>query len=124
MKTILVVEDDRTIAKALGIRMKSAGYQAVEAYDAVSAVSMARKHSPDLVLLDINMPAGDGFLVAERIHTMLPYKVPIVFLTAANQPGFREKAMALGAAAYIQKPYESKILLATIKNALEEQAED
>jgi len=118
MKTILIVEDDMMIAKALAIRVKSVGYKAIIAYDAVSAVSMARKNQPDLVLLDINLPAGDGFLVAERITTQVPTMIPIVFLTASKQPGFRERAKSLGAVAYIEKPYESKKLLKTIADAL------
>lgn len=118
MKTILIVEDDMMIARALAIRVKSAGYQALLAHDAVSGVSLARKNQPDLVLLDINMPAGDGFLVAERINRQSTTMIPIVFLTASKQPGFREKARLLGAVAYIEKPYESKKLLKTIANAL------
>lgn len=96
MKTILIVEDDMMIARALAIRVKSAGYQALLAHDAVSGVSLARKNQPDLVLLDINMPAGDGFLVAERINRQSTTMIPIVFLTASKQPGFREKARLLG----------------------------
>lgn len=118
MKTILIVEDDMMIARALAIRVKSAGYKAIMAYDAVAGVSMARKNQPDLVLLDINMPGGDGFVVAERITRQSPTHIPLVFLTASKQPGFREKAKALGAAAYIEKPYESKKLLDTIATAL------
>ena len=121
MKTILIVEDDMKIARGLGIRMQSAGYKVAMAHDAVTGVSAARKHSPDLLLLDINMPAGDGFMVAERIMRLSGLGViPIIFLTASKQPGFRARADELGAVAYIEKPFESEMLLATIAKALGE----
>ena len=122
---ILVVEDDKHIALALAVRLRAAGYDVITAPDAVLAVSMALKHDPDLMLLDLLMPGGNGFLVAERIQdleTMLG--VPCIFLTASKQPGLREQARRLGAAGFFEKPYDAEALLATIRATLEAPADE
>jgi len=103
---------------ALAVRLQSAGYRAVVAEDALSGVSTAIRISPDLVLLDISVPAGNGFAVAERLKTALPNPVPLIFLTASKQPGFRERARELGAAGYFEKPYEAAELLAAVRQAI------
>jgi DNA-binding response OmpR family regulator len=118
MKKILIVEDDPNISRALSIRLKSSGYEVKVAADALSAVEIALKITPDLVLLDISLPAGDGFTVAERIQSLLPTATPLIFLTASKQPGLRERASKLGAAAFFQKPYDAANLLEAIKLAI------
>jgi len=115
---ILLVEDDTKIALGLGIRLKAAGYDALLAHDGLAAVDIAVKNQPDLVLLDISIPAGSGFTVAERIQTAIPAPTPIIFLTASRRPEFRQKAEELGAVAFFEKPFEADKLLATIRNAL------
>jgi two-component system alkaline phosphatase synthesis response regulator PhoP len=118
MKKILIVEDDQNIAKALSIRLKNAGYEVNVAPDALTGVENAVKKAPDLVLLDIWLPAGNGFTVAERIQSLIPTATPLIFLTASKKPGLREKAKELGAAAFFQKPYEWEDLLGAIQLAL------
>src|ERR1017187_5743759 len=103
MKTILIIEDDRKIALALTLRIKSAGYAATTVYDALSGVNAVVKNPPDLVLLDICLPVGNGFTVAEEIHTLVRTPIPIIFITASKQPGFRQRANELGAAGYFEK---------------------
>lgn len=117
-KKILLVEDDRNIARALAIRLKHEGYVTTIAPDALSAVETAMKSDPDLALLDISLPAGNGFTVAERFQALLPKTTPLIFLTASKQPGLREKAHELGAAAFFQKPYKSEAILEAVKLAL------
>jgi DNA-binding response OmpR family regulator len=118
-KRILIIEDDVKISKALALRMKSAGYEVALAHDAVTGVTGAMKFKPDLVLLDISMPGGNGFTVAERIQTLVPTLTPIIFLTASKRNDFREKAQELGAAGYFEKPYDARLLLATIYDVFE-----
>ena len=118
MKNILIIEDDRKIAMALALRLKSAGYEANTACAALTGVNAAVKNPPDLVLLDIGLPGGDGFTVAEKIQTLVRTPIPIIFITASKRPGFRQKANELGAAGYFEKPYEAEELLAAIQNAL------
>ena len=118
MKSILIIEDDRKIALALSLRLKSAGYEATMAYDALTGVNAAVTNPPDLLLLDICLPGGGGFTVAEKLQTLVRTPIPIIFITASKQPGFRQKANELGAAGYFEKPYEVGELLAAIQNAL------
>ena len=118
MKKILIVEDDPNIAKALSIRLKNAGYEVSVASDALTGLETAIKKVPDLVLLDISLPAGNGFTVAERIQSLIPTAIPVIFLTASRKPGLRDKAKELGAAAFFHKPYEAEDLLGAIHLAL------
>jgi CheY-like chemotaxis protein len=121
MKKILIVEDDKKIVTALTIRLQAAGYEVVVSYDAALAMTRAMDHQPDLALLDITMPGGNGFVVAERLRDSVDTaSIPIIFLTASKQPGLREKALELGAVAFFEKPYDAQRLLATIAQALED----
>src|SRR5204862_506103 len=106
MKKVLIIEDDPTVASALNVRITSAGYGTVLAADAISAVSTALATRPDLILVDINMPAGNGFWVVERIHALIPGRLPVVFITASKEPGLAERAFAMGASGFIEKPYD------------------
>ena len=119
MKKILIVEDDQNIANALAIRLKSAGYEVTVAADALTGVVAARRIQPDLAVLDISLPAGNGFTVAEKIRELVATATPIIFLTASKQPGLRQEAQGLGAA-FFEKPYDADELLAAIRYAFGE----
>ncbi len=123
-KKILIVDDERDIVKALMIRLQGAGYEVVTAFDGAQGVFMAHKEKPDLIILDIRMPAGNGFSVAQRlkrsIHT---FTIPVIFLTGSPEKNSEEKAMALGARFYVKKPYDPEELLDAIRRALEEEPE-
>src|SRR5439155_12923810 len=106
------------IAKSLSVRLRAAGYETTLASDGLSAVHCAVRHTPDLVLLDISLPAGDGFTVAERIQTNIPTPISIIFLTASKRPEFRQRARELGAVGFFEKPFETGELLATIRQSL------
>ncbi len=116
MKKILIVEDDKKIVMALSIRLRAAGYEVFQAYDVVSGTMMAKKHEPQLILLDISMPGGNGFDVADRIRNKMDLPANIIFLTAHKEPALREKAMQMGAAAFFEKPYDPDLLLDTVVN--------
>lgn len=119
MATILVVEDDAKISLAMSLRLKSVGYSVVTAQDVPSALMVARKVEPDLALLDISIPGGDGFDVAERLRDkVLAKHVPIVFITASKQSGLRDKARRLGAAGFLEKPFKASQLLEAIDDAI------
>jgi CheY-like chemotaxis protein len=115
---ILIVEDDRRIAMDLTRRLQSAGQEVIQASDAMSGVAAAIQHQADLILIDINLSGGSGLVVAQRIQSVVPKLTPIIFLTASQQLGLRQKALALGAAGFLEKPYTSEALLTTIQNAL------
>lgn len=119
MKRILIVEDDARVASALNVRITSAGYETVLAADALSAVAVAVAARPDLALVDINMPAGNGFTVMERIRTLVPGRLPVVFITASREPGLADRAIEMGASGFVEKPYNPVSLLALLHNILE-----
>jgi len=115
MKKILIVEDDQKIAMALMIRLKANGYDASVAADAMLGASQARTLRPDLILLDISMPAGNGFQLAETLHRMPETNgTPIVFITASKNPELMDKVMAVGAIGLFEKPFDTEKLLGFI----------
>jgi len=114
MKKILVVEDDAKIAAALRIRLEAGGYEVVTAGDGFSGLKMTMTHKPQLILLDIMMPVGMGFSVAERLKDLGLGEIPIIFITASKRSGLRKTAQRLGAAGFFEKPYDAEELLAAV----------
>src|SRR6202030_2163794 len=93
MKTVLLVDDDNVFLLTIGVRLKSMGYTVHAAKDAVNAISAVRKSNPDVIVLDVSIPAGDGFMVAERLQNLISTAAtPIIFVTAREKPGLRERA--------------------------------
>lgn len=119
MKKVLIIEDDKSISLAVGIRLKAMGYTVESAPDAVTAISQARKHQPDVILLDIGLPGGDGFMVAERLQQLNQTAVtPIIFITASKQTGLKERALEMGAVRFLEKPFDATELADAIESAL------
>jgi CheY-like chemotaxis protein len=119
MKSVLLVDDDNAILLGTGVRLKSMGYTVFTAKDAINAVSAAIKNSPDVVVLDVSLPAGDGFLVAERLRNLVvSASTPIIFITASANPALRERAQSLGAAGFLAKPFAATSLADSIEIAL------
>jgi CheY-like chemotaxis protein len=116
---ILIVDDDQDIRRLLGIRLKSAGYEAIFAGDAISAVNQARLERPDLILLDLSMPAGDGYLVMERLQAMPALEgIPVIVVSARDPQTEEERLAESGAEAFFRKPFDHDELLAAIERAL------
>jgi CheY-like chemotaxis protein len=116
MKSVLLVEDDRKLTMAIAVRLKAMGYEVSTAADAITAVSAARKSAPDVVVIDINLPGGDGFVVAKRLQLLnQTAATPVVFMTASKKPGLEERAKELGAVAFLEKPFDA----AQLSNAIE-----
>ena len=115
MKKILVIEDDAKIAAALRIRLEASGYEVHLAGDGFTGLKMTMTHSPDLILLDIMMPVGMGFSVAERLRGLDMGNIPIIFITASKRAGLRKTAQQLGAAGFFEKPYDAEELLSAIQ---------
>ena len=116
---ILIVEDDQDTVRAMGIRLKAQGYSLVVANDAISAISTARKEKPDLIILDLGLPGGDGFVVMKRLKGLTDLLLVPVIVVSARDPQTNEPlALQAGAHAYFQKPFETAELLAAIQNAL------
>jgi DNA-binding response OmpR family regulator len=118
-KKILIVDDERDIVKALTIRLQRTGYEVVTAFDGAQGIFMAHKEDPDLVILDIKMPAGNGFSVAEKLKESTDtLSIPVIFLTGSPEKDSEEKARALGVRFYVKKPYDPEELLDAIERAL------
>jgi DNA-binding response OmpR family regulator len=116
---ILIIEDDADQLIGLKLRLQAQGYTVVHAVDAVSAVRVARQERPDLILLDIGLPAGDGFVVMQRLHNLVDVAhVPIIIVSARDPEHHAERALNAGAYCYFQKPVDNRELLDAIEDAL------
>lgn len=124
MKKILIVEDDQKIAMALVIRLKANGYNASIAPDAIAGASQARVLKPDLILLDISLPGGDGFQLAETFLRMPETNgTPVIFITASKNPELMQKVMELGAIGLFEKPFDTEKLLGSIDDKFNRMAD-
>ena len=117
---ILLVDDDNDFCRAMAIRLHAAGYTVDIAGDGYTATVKARHEEPDLILLDIGLPAGNGFAVLKRLRqlTSAISMVPIIVLTARDPQANRELALQSGADAFFQKPVDNQALLAKIEELL------
>jgi len=120
-KKILVADDEPDIVKMLSMRLKAHGYEVIAAFDGLQAVREAYKERPDLILLDIKMPAGDGYTVFENLKRSVQIRlIPIIFVSALPPREVEEKVEQLGAQGFISKPFDSKELVARVKKVLGE----
>jgi len=118
-KQILIVDDDAVIRIALSKRLRKSGYDTVFAEDGVGAIAAVRKHVPDLILLDIGLPAGDGFMVLQRLQENPDFNsIPVIVLTARSAKEAERKVLDAGACAFFQKPPDSEELLSAIWSIL------
>ena len=120
-KKILIVDDDPHLLLGLTAKLKASGYRVTCATDALSAITVARKEAPDLVILDLGLPAGDGFLVLERMRGLADLvAIPVIVLSARDPTDNKKRALDAGAVAYFQKPPDSYEFLTEIRQALGE----
>ena len=120
-KKILVVDDDSQLLLGLSPRLRANSYSVVTAADAIDALAVARKEVPDLVILDLGLPGGDGFLVLERLKNMASLAAtPVIVLSAKDPTSNKKRALDAGAVAYFQKPPDNHELLTAIRQALGE----
>lgn len=118
-KTILVVEDDPDTQRGLEIRLQASGYRVVQARDAVTAVPIARRTQPDLIILDLGLPGGEGFTVLDHLRALnTTAPIPILVLSARDPAVNKERALKAGAVAFLQKPADNQTLLAEIERCL------
>jgi DNA-binding response OmpR family regulator len=116
---ILIVDDDQDIRHLLGHRLKAQGYEAVFAGDAISAVNQARTERPDLILLDLSLPAGDGYVVMERLRAMPALEgIPVIVVSARDPLSEEERFAQSGADAFFRKPFDYEELVNAIGRAL------
>jgi DNA-binding response OmpR family regulator len=115
---ILLVDYEKDFATALKIRLKGSGYEVVLAFDSIQGIVMAKKEQPQLIILEMMIPGGGGFALAEHLKLSADTcDIPIIFLTGI--PGVEERAYKAGAFCHLMKPYNPYELLGVIKKALE-----
>lgn len=113
---VLIVEDDRTLLDVIKYNLTKEGYAAVVASDGLEAIRLARQEKPDLVLLDIMLPAVDGFEVCRTLRQDLT--MPILMLTAKSDEIDKVLGLELGADDYLTKPFSMRELLARVRAML------
>lgn len=112
-KTILIVDDEKTIVDMLVYNLQKEGYNTLEANDGEEAVKIALNEKPDLVLLDIMLPKMDGLAVCKRIRQTL--NIPILMISAKDEEIDKILGLELGADDYITKPFSVRELMARVK---------
>lgn len=111
-RTVLIVEDERTISDALADRFRSEGYDVAQAFDGPSAVAVAVETQPDVVVLDVMLPGFDGHEVCRRIQADRP--VPVLMLTARDDEADVLVGLGVGADDYLTKPFRIREVVARV----------
>jgi DNA-binding response OmpR family regulator len=116
---ILIVDDDPDLRQALKLRLRANQYDTVHAVDGYSALALAYKERPHLIILDLGLPAGDGFVVLDRLQKDDKLSaIPVIVLTARDAQSSEQRCLHAGAAAFFQKPADNAELLSVIRATL------
>ena len=115
---ILVVDDDAELLQSLSLRLRHEGFDVAVAMDGYQGLERARRESPDLLILDIHMPAGDGFSVQDRLQELMGPWPTVIYLTGDRSLRTDLMAKKLGAFAVIRKPFDIARLLETVRHAV------
>src|SRR5206468_10276005 len=109
---ILVIEDDPVARADLQARLEANGYVVARAADAASALTVVNREHPDLILLDLGLPAGDGYLVLERLRKIEALAaIPVLIVTGRSDADTRKRVEALGVGPVLIKPVDTDVLL-------------
>lgn len=119
MATILIAEDDHAISDLVAYNLERAGHTPLAAYDGLTALEVARRDKPELILLDQMMPGMDGHGVLRELRRdSRTQNIPVIFLTAKAQAEDRIQGLELGADDYVTKPFTPLELLARVNSHL------
>lgn len=117
---ILVVDDEPEIVRSLTLRLNAAGYEVHSAMDGLNATKKAIEQQPDLIVLDIGMPAGSGHVVVDRLRNIGETShIPVIYLTARTSEEDYRKAREGRVCKFITKPFDSEVLLAAIESQMD-----
>lgn len=118
-KKVLIVDDEPNIVTSIEFLMKREGFEVAVATDGEAAIAKAGEFHPDLVLLDVMMPKKSGYEVCQHIRADATFNgTKIIMLTAKGRDTEVAKGLAIGADAYVTKPFSTKDLLARVKDML------
>jgi DNA-binding response OmpR family regulator len=115
-RCVLVIEDDPNTANLVALYLEKEGIKALQASDGVMGLALAKRHQPDLVVLDIMLPKMDGWEVCRRLRKTS--EVPVIMLTARGEEIDRVSGLTLGADDYVVKPFSPRELVARVKAVL------
>ncbi len=117
---ILVVDDDKDIRVLLSNRLTTHGYEVAFAHDGVSCMKALREDSPDAIVLDLGLPAGNGFITLNRLRDDPDLcGIPVVVLTSDDSPESKARALESGAQAFLQKTASSETLMTTLSKIMD-----
>lgn len=118
--TVMVVDDSVTVRKVTSRFLEREGFNVLTAKDGIDAMRMLQDHTPDIMLLDIEMPRMDGFEVTRLVRSTQRLKhLPIVMITSRTGEKHRERALSMGADNYLGKPYQEEVLIDVVRGLLE-----
>ena len=113
---ILVVDDAPDLLRAMRLRLRANNYDVSTASDGYAAIASAQKEHPALIILDLGLPVGDGFVVLDRLQNSDSLSsIPVIVLSARDPQMNEERALKAGASAFLQKPADNDELLNVIQ---------
>jgi len=117
---IMVVDDDPDLRQALSLRLRANHFETLNVCDGYSAIAMAQKERPHLIILDLGLPAGDGFAVLKNLQQFPALSgIPVIVLTARDPEANEKRTIESGAVAFFQKPADNEELLGVIRACLQ-----
>jgi DNA-binding response OmpR family regulator len=120
-RRVLLVDDDEDLLVAFAAPLRRRGFDVTVATDAVTAVATAVKEPPDVIVMDLGLPGGDGLTVMQRLHALPKLSgVPMLVVTGRDPAAHRDAALAAGAVDYLAKPVAPEALAAAVVDALGE----
>jgi two-component system chemotaxis response regulator CheY len=118
-KRILAVDDSPSMRHMVGVTLRAAGYEVVEASDGDEALAYARNNAVDLVLADVNMPRMNGITLVAHLRALPAYRLtPLLLLTTESSPQSKQQGKQAGATGWMVKPFHPDQLLATLDRVL------
>ena len=120
-KRVLIVEDEAALARLVEWQLQSAGFESRSVATGKEALAVATEHWPDLVVLDLRLPDMSGYDICRQLRSMAsPWELPVLMLTALDQPIDQLRGYAFGADAYMTKPFDPSELVKTACSLLGE----
>jgi DNA-binding response OmpR family regulator len=117
---IMVVDDDPDLRQVLSLRLRANHFDTFNVCDGYSAIAMALKERPQLIILDLGLPAGDGFSVLKNLQQYPALSaIPVIVLTARDPEANEKRTLESGATAFFQKPADNEELLGVIRACLQ-----
>jgi two-component system alkaline phosphatase synthesis response regulator PhoP len=120
-KSILVIEDTKSVRQILAAMLLEEGYEVITAIDGKDGLEMAKREEPDLIILDVMLPEMNGYEVCCHLKFDEQYEhIPVILLTARRKEADRKKAAQTCADAYLTKPFERDQLMQEVRRLLEQ----